>query len=89
MQTFDPLSLPPIVITWARMPRLCEKEGSTKVSQMYLLLLTSCSFEPGSQHTEEESPCGDYSYGLASDTHMYFVFPDLSGDTPYRQIDPL
>ena len=77
------------VMTWARMPRSSEKEGPTKVSQMYLLLSTSCSFEPGLHSTEEQSPCGDYSYGTLSDTHMGFVFLDLSGDTPYRQIDPL
>jgi len=43
MQTFDPLSLPPIVMTWARMPRSSEKEGPTKVSQFYYLQMTSCS----------------------------------------------
>ena len=30
MQTFDPLSLPPIVMTWARMPRSSEKRVQQK-----------------------------------------------------------
>ena len=74
MQTFDPLSLPPIVMTWARMPRSSEKEGSTKVSQ-FIFYKQQAVLPSQVSKTLRERPLAATTNTELSPTHTWTCLP--------------